>query len=147
MRRAQNMQPELERPMVLLNSSTKLPKLDALARSNILQLIKDVRPVTPDGQYVSTDHPLLSSSALQTYSDLFFTRFNATYPLIHLASFDPSSVDTLLLLSILLIGATYGEKDAHQLSVCSETTRLSLKADVIAGVHTRRITTTDICTQ
>lgn len=64
------------------------------------------------------DHPLLTLSCLQTYCDLFFTRFNTAYPLIHMSTFDPSEVDTLLLMSVLLLGATYGEKDAHQLAVC-----------------------------
>lgn len=108
----------LERPMNLLSANTKLPKIDALARSHILQLIECVRPVTPIGDYVTTDHTFLALPALQTYSDLFFTRFNATYPLIHIHSFEPAKVDTLLLLSVLLLGATYCEKDAHQIAVC-----------------------------
>lgn len=108
----------LEKPMSLLNANTKLPKIDALARSHILQLVESVRPVTPTGDYVTTGHTFLALSALQTYSDLFFTRFNATYPLIHLASFEPAKVDTLLLISVLLLGATYCEKDAHQIAVC-----------------------------
>ncbi|TIA33063.1 hypothetical protein D6C78_07808 [Aureobasidium pullulans] len=108
----------LERPMTLMSANTKLPKLDALARSHILQLVESVRPVTPSGDYVTSDHAFLSLPALQTYSDLFFTRFNATYPLIHISSFEPSKVDTLLVLSVLLLGATYCEKDAHQIAVC-----------------------------
>lgn len=107
----------LERPMTLMSANTKLPKLDALARSHILQLVESVRPVTPSGDYVTSDHAFLSLPALQTYSDLFSTRFNATYPLIHISSFEPSKVDTLLLLSVLLLGATYCEKDAHQIAV------------------------------
>ncbi|KAG9957694.1 FMN-linked oxidoreductase, partial [Aureobasidium melanogenum] len=108
----------LEKPMSLLNANTKLPRIDAVARSHILQLVESVRPVTPTGDYVTTDHTFLALPALQTYSDLFFTRFNATYPLIHLSSFEPAKVDTLLLLSVLLLGATYCEKDAHQIAVC-----------------------------
>lgn len=35
-----------------------------------------------------------------------------------MSTFDPSSVDTLLLASVLLLGATYADKDAHQVAVC-----------------------------
>ncbi|KAI5195850.1 hypothetical protein AUEXF2481DRAFT_39829 [Aureobasidium subglaciale EXF-2481] len=108
----------LERPMTLMSANTKLPKLDELARSHILQLVETVRPVTPTGDLISPDHPFFALPALQTYSDLFFTRFNATYPLIHTSSFEPSKIDTLLLLSVLLLGCTYCEKDAHQIAVC-----------------------------
>jgi hypothetical protein len=34
-----------------------------------------------------------------------------------MSTFNPSHVDALLLMTVLLLGATYGEKDAHQLSV------------------------------
>ncbi|MBE7180450.1 MAG: hypothetical protein INR71_04425 [Terriglobus roseus] len=67
---------------------------------------------------VSRDHPLLSLSSLQNYCDLFFTRFNNSYPLIYKSTFDPSQVDTLFLLSILLLGATYSDKTSHRLAVC-----------------------------
>lgn len=107
----------LERPMTLMSAHPKLPRLDAVARSHILQLVESIRPVAPSGDYVTSNHAFLSLSALQTYSDLFFTRFNATYPLVHLSSFEPSEVDTLLLLAVLLLGATYCEKDSHQIAV------------------------------
>ncbi|EOA88745.1 uncharacterized protein SETTUDRAFT_73803, partial [Exserohilum turcica Et28A] len=110
--------PILERPMSLLNPSRSLPVIDELARQQLLDLINIMQPTVPDGSTVTRDDPLLSLSCLQTYCDLFFTRFNTTYPLIHMSTFDPSKVDTLLLASVLLLGATYGEKDAHQLAVC-----------------------------
>lgn len=103
--------------MAHLNSSIRFSKLDALAHSQILALVEIIRPVGPDGCYVARDHPLLSLPALQTYYDLYFSRFNTAYPIIHQATFEPSKVDTLLLISVLLLGATYGEKDAHQLAV------------------------------
>ncbi|KAF1969886.1 hypothetical protein BU23DRAFT_538935 [Bimuria novae-zelandiae CBS 107.79] len=107
-----------ERPMSMLQPSRCLPIIDELARAQMLDLIDIMQPTAPDGSLVMRDNPLLSLSCLQTYCDLFFTRFNTTYPLIHMSTFDPSSVDTLLLTSVLLLGATYGEKDAHQLAVC-----------------------------
>lgn len=109
---------DVERPMALLNPNTLFPRIDALARSQVMRLVETIRPMTPDGCYIGPDHPLLSLSALQTYSDLYFSRFNAAYPLIHQPTFEPSKVETLLLVSVLLLGATYCEKEAHQLAVC-----------------------------
>jgi len=97
-----------------------LPIIDELARQQILDLIDITQPTAPDGSIVMRDHPLLSLICLQTYCDLFWTRFNTTYPLLHMSTFEPSHVDTLLLTTVLLLGATYGEKDAHQLAVRPE---------------------------
>ncbi|KAL6703053.1 hypothetical protein ACN47E_010260 [Coniothyrium glycines] len=108
----------LERPLSMLQPSRSLPIIDELARQQVLDLLDITQPTAPDGSIVMRNHPLLSLSCLQTYCDLFFTRFNTAYPLIHMSTFDPSEVDTLLLMSVLLLGATYGEKDAHQLAVC-----------------------------
>jgi hypothetical protein len=107
----------VERPMSMLQPSRSLPIIDELARAQVLDVIDITQPTAPDGSIVMRDHPLLTLSSLQTYCDLFFTRFNTAYPLIHMSTFDPSEVDTLLLISVLLLGATYGEKDAHQLAV------------------------------
>ncbi|OCL10660.1 hypothetical protein AOQ84DRAFT_337115 [Glonium stellatum] len=109
---------DMERPMSMLHRSSNLPVIDEFARNQILNLVDSARPETPDGSYITRDHPLLSLSSLQTYCDLYFTRFNTAYPLLHQATFDASHVDTLLLISVLLVGATYCEKDAHQLAVC-----------------------------
>ncbi|KAJ4371998.1 hypothetical protein N0V83_003771 [Neocucurbitaria cava] len=109
---------DVERPMSMLIPSRSLPIIDELARQQVLDLVDITQPTAPDGSIVMRDHPLLTLSCLQTYCDLFFTRFNTAYPLIHMSTFDPSEVDTLLLMSVLLLGATYGEKDAHQLAVC-----------------------------
>lgn len=108
---------DVERPMSMLYPSRSLPIIDEVARAQVLDLIDITQPTAPDGSIVMRDHALLTLSCLQTYCDLFFTRFNAVYPLIHMPTFDPSEVDTLLLISVLLLGATYGEKDAHQLAV------------------------------
>lgn len=108
---------DTERPMTLLDQSTGLPSIDEIARAQILDLIEISQPITPDGHYIATDDPRLSLSSLQTYSDLYFSRFNAAYPLIHQATFEPAQTETLLLAAVLLLGATYCEKDAHQLAV------------------------------
>jgi hypothetical protein len=116
---AQDGSGDVERPMSMLRPSRSLPIIDELARAQVLDLIDITQPTAPDGSIVMRDHLLLTLSCLQTYCDLFFTRFNTAYPLIHMSTFDPSDVDTLLLISVLLLGATYGEKDAHQLAVSS----------------------------
>lgn len=108
---------DVERPMSMLVPSRSLPIIDELARQQLLDLVDITQPTAPDGSIVMRDHHLLILSCLQTYCDLFFTRFNTAYPLIHMSTFDPSEVDTLLLMSVLLLGATYAEKDSHQLAV------------------------------
>jgi hypothetical protein len=116
---------EIERPMSMLQPSRNLPLIDELARAQLLDLIDITQPTAPDGSIVMRDHPLLTLTCLQTYCDLFFTRFNTVYPLIHMSTFVPSEVETLLLISVLLLGATYGEKDAHQLAVSSKASLIS----------------------
>jgi hypothetical protein len=130
---------DIERPMSMLNPSQSLPIIDELARAQVLDLIDITQPTAPDGSIVMRDHPLLTLTCLQTYCDLFFTRFNTAYPLIHMSTFDPSDVDTLLLISVLLLGATYGEKDAHQLAVSSSYARRIYKLSL---THPRSASTT-----
>jgi hypothetical protein len=59
-----------------------------------------------DGQPTALDSHLLSLPALQGYCDLFFTRFNVTYPLIHQPTFNPNTVDPTYLAAVLFMGAT-----------------------------------------
>lgn len=92
--------------------------LDDVSRNRVLDLVVQAGPKTSEGSPVTRDHPLLTLDAMQEYVDLFFSRFNKSYPLIHRATFEPSKVDPLLLLSVMLLGATYGDKDAHRLAVC-----------------------------
>jgi hypothetical protein len=92
--------------------------LDDVSRNRALDLVVQAGPKTPEGSPVTRDHPLLTLPAMQEYCDHFFLRFNKSYPLIHRATFVPSQVDPLLLVSIMLLGATYGDKDAHRLAVC-----------------------------
>lgn len=99
-------------------SSEQSLVLDDISRGRILDLVVEARPQTAEGTLVTRDHPLLTLGAMQSYCDLFFYRFNKSYPLIHRATFEPSRVEPLLLLSIMLLGATYGGKDAHRLAVC-----------------------------
>ncbi|GJP88342.1 C2H2 finger domain transcription factor [Aspergillus niger] len=94
-----------------------LPILTEESRQGILNLIAQAPPLAIDGQPTPLDSPLLSLPSLQSYSDLFFTRFNTTYPLLHQPTFDPSSTTPVLLAAILSMGATYSSREAHQLAV------------------------------
>lgn len=101
-----------------LDSSIPLqPQLNDDARRGILTLIAQSPPVDIHGQPLNLDSPLLSLTALQSYSDLFFSRFNTTYPLIHTATFDPNTIEPVFLAAILSMGATYSSREAHQLAV------------------------------
>ncbi|KAH8664598.1 fungal-specific transcription factor domain-containing protein [Xylariales sp. PMI_506] len=106
---------DIERP---LSKPSRLPLIDEDTRDRLLELIDSSRPSIPTGTLDAWGHPLLSLPALQEYMDLFFTKFNTAYPLIHSTTFDASQTEPLLLLSILLLGATYSTRDAHQLAVC-----------------------------
>jgi hypothetical protein len=102
----------------LRRARTNLPTIDQVTRRQILDLIIQAGPKTPEGTQITRDHSLLSLSAMQNCCDMFFCRFNMTYPLLHRATFEPSRTETLLLVSVLLLGATYGDKDGHRLAVC-----------------------------
>ncbi|KAI1413852.1 fungal-specific transcription factor domain-containing protein [Hypoxylon sp. FL1857] len=109
---------EFERPLAMLQPSIRLPFIDDFTYTQILETIKAARPLAPNGVPLDVNHPLLSYHSLQSYCDLYFTRFNTAYPLIHQATFEPTRKEPLLLLSMILLGATYSEKEAHQLAVC-----------------------------
>ncbi|KIX06269.1 uncharacterized protein Z518_04244 [Rhinocladiella mackenziei CBS 650.93] len=95
-----------------------MPTMDDVSRNQILDVLVNARPKTPEGTDITRDHPLLSLSSMQNYLDLFFSRFNVAYPLLHQATFDPSQTETLLLLAVIILGATYSEKAIHRLAVC-----------------------------
>lgn len=99
--------------------SKSLPLLDEKARIGILNFVAQAHPKGPDGCEITTDHPLLSLEALQKYCDLYFSRFNVSYPLLHSATFYPADVDPLLLISVLLLGATYDDKESHLFAICT----------------------------
>ncbi|KAK2743118.1 hypothetical protein FQN55_007569 [Onygenales sp. PD_40] len=97
--------------------SKRLPQIGDTARAGLLQFVSQSQPMTVEGNQIELSSPLLSTNALQTYCDLFFTKFNTSYPLIHQPTFDPGRVDKLLLAAIISMGATYSNRDAHQLAV------------------------------
>ncbi|CAK7219044.1 hypothetical protein SCUCBS95973_003691 [Sporothrix curviconia] len=110
--------PDLERPLSSIHPPSHLPVIDHETRERLLQVVDACHPALPDGQLSTWDHPLLAMAPLQEFCDLFFTRFNTAYPLLHQATFQPSTTEPLLLLAVLLLGTTYSSKEAHQLAVC-----------------------------
>ncbi|RKK12767.1 hypothetical protein BFJ68_g6563 [Fusarium oxysporum] len=111
-------EPQFNRPFSMLEKGPSIPKIDESVRKRILQVVEAANPSLPDSRHSLWDEPLLSRDSLQTYLELFFVKFNTAYPLMHLATFDVSRMEPLLLISVLLLGATYSTKDAHQLAVC-----------------------------
>ncbi|POS74781.1 hypothetical protein DHEL01_v206823 [Diaporthe helianthi] len=109
-----------ERPLAMLQNSSPTPRIDQEVLNKLLEVIEAAEPKIPDTAPGSSvrDHPLLSLQSVQTWLDLFFTQFNTTYPLIHMPTFKAGTTEPLLLLSILLLGATYLDKATHQLAVC-----------------------------
>jgi len=99
------------------NPPPRLPRLSEDARRGILTLVAQTQPIGLDGQAMALDSHLLSLAALQGYCDLFFTRFNVTYPLIHQPTFNQNAVDPVYLAAVLFMGATYSTREAHQLAV------------------------------
>lgn len=96
----------------------KLPVIDDVAREGIIRLVEQAHPKTPDGLEITRDHPFLTLSSIQQFCDVYFLRFNTSYPLLHQATFDPAHVDPLLLIAVIQLGATYSSKDDHLLAVC-----------------------------
>ncbi|KAJ3539022.1 hypothetical protein NM208_g5662 [Fusarium decemcellulare] len=108
---------EFDKPFSMLSKTPSIPQIDEQIRKRLLQLIEATNPSIPDAGPSLWDDPLLSVKSLQEYLNLYFTRFNTAYPLIHLPTFDVSNAESLHLLSILLLGATYSTKEAHQLAI------------------------------
>lgn len=100
-----------------LKTSSNLPQVSEEARAGILNLVSQSNQTIPEDSRIDVSSPLLSLSALQSYCDLFFLRFNTSYPLIHQATFDPNQADRIFLAAILSLGATYSSREAHQLAV------------------------------
>ncbi|KAG7414702.1 Nicotinate catabolism cluster-specific transcription factor [Fusarium oxysporum f. sp. rapae] len=87
-------------------------------RGEILGLINDMRPVYPDGTSIDEHTADLSLARMQGYLDLFFANFNSCYPMIHTPTLEVLDAEPLFLLSLIVLGATYRDKEDHQLSVC-----------------------------
>ncbi len=109
---------EREKPLSMLEPLTRIPQIDQEVRERLISVIEMANPQIPGPPCPVQEHPLLSLASLNAYLELFFTQFNTAYPLLHLPTFDLQTAEPLLLLSALLLGATYSSKDAHQLAVC-----------------------------
>lgn len=102
----------------MMTPRRKLPPVNEAAREGILEFVDRAQPKALDGSDITRDHHLLSLLAMQDFCNLFFTRFHVSYPLLHQATFQPAQIDPLLFLSVLLLGATYSDKEAHLFSIC-----------------------------
>ncbi|KAF9888257.1 hypothetical protein FE257_008826 [Aspergillus nanangensis] len=87
-------------------------------RDEIINLLAEIRPVTPEGSLVDGKTELLSLENMQDYLDLFFRYFNTSYPMVHVATLQIANTDPIFLLSMIILGQTYKNKESHQLSVC-----------------------------
>ncbi|KAG8162530.1 hypothetical protein KVR01_008295 [Diaporthe batatas] len=119
-RHKQNNKTARERPLAMLQRSAPTPRMDEEVLNKLIEVIEAAEPKIPDATPGTSvrDHPLLSLSSVQTWLDSFFTQFNTTYPLIHMPTFNARTTEPLLILAILLLGATYHDKATHQLAVC-----------------------------
>lgn len=107
---------EIDRPFSLLSENPPIPRIDEQICEKLLQLVEATNPSLPSS-FSIWEEPLLSVNTLQEYLNLYFTRFNTVYPLIHMPTFDIHHVEPLLLLSVVLLGATYSSNAAHQLAI------------------------------
>jgi Fungal specific transcription factor domain len=87
-------------------------------RAELLGLISEIRPVRPDGSLINGESPEFSLTNIQIYLNSFFGYFNTSYPILHVPTLDIYNLDPIALLSFIIMGATYKDKHAHQLSVC-----------------------------
>ncbi|OAL26966.1 hypothetical protein AYO22_03910 [Fonsecaea multimorphosa] len=90
------------------------PPLDDGSHQKILGLLRRAEVKSTDASADASRHQsgcqsLPSRATMQTYLELFFSCFNASYPLLHLATFDPSRTETLLLAAVVLLGATFSD--------------------------------------
>ncbi|KAH6999106.1 fungal-specific transcription factor domain-containing protein [Ilyonectria sp. MPI-CAGE-AT-0026] len=93
-------------------------RISTTKRREIISYISDIRPVHPDGSLVDEHNSNLRLGKMQNDLDLFFKHFNTEYPLIHPPTFDANTASPMVLLAMLIMGATYGSRESHQLSVC-----------------------------
>ncbi|KAH7169977.1 fungal-specific transcription factor domain-containing protein [Dactylonectria macrodidyma] len=84
----------------------------------IIDYITDIRPILPDGTLVEEFNSDLSMHTMQQHLNSFFKHFNTEYPLIHPGTFKAREAEPMVLLAMLIMGATYGSRESHQLSVC-----------------------------
>lgn len=98
------------------NPDRRMPVVDHLCRDRFLRTITAVGACLPDGTPITEYTPLLSLSALQTFSNSFFSDFNDAMPVIHRPSFQPAEVDPLLMSAILILGATRESNAARELA-------------------------------
>lgn len=91
-----------------------IPIIDLETRN---KLAKCVVGIMSPNSLITENSEILELDQLQECINMFFTKFNITYPLIHCITFIPANVDPLFLISIVLLGASYCSKNIHQQAV------------------------------
>lgn len=92
--------------------------IDDEKRDELLDFLAEIQPVCPNGSILNGKSLHLSLASIQSYLNLFLKHFNTSYPLLHVATLDIRDSEPIVLLCLLLLGATYKDKDSHQISVC-----------------------------
>lgn len=114
--------PALAEPVATADCLSRLNlnhlQLSSEKREEIIDLIAEIRPVHPDGTIINEQSADLSMKTMQANVDLFFRYFNTSYPMIHSATLEINDAEPLFLLSLMILGATYKDRETHQLSVC-----------------------------
>ncbi|OWB58007.1 binding protein [[Candida] boidinii] len=95
----------------------KLPLVTEYTRTNLYEYIHKITSKENNEFSLNIDDEFFELSSLQEFLDLYFTKVNVTYPIIHCATFDTESSSSLLLTSMIILGASYSTKLAHKVAV------------------------------
>ncbi|GME67441.1 unnamed protein product [[Candida] boidinii] len=95
----------------------KLPLVTEYTRTNLYEYIHKITSKEKNEFSLNIDDEFFELSSLQEFLDLYFTKVNVTYPIIHCATFDTESSSSLLLTSMIILGASYSTKLAHKVAV------------------------------
>jgi Fungal specific transcription factor domain len=84
-------------------------------REEVLNLLAEIQSVYENRSLeINT---ALSLEEMQEYLSLFVQKFNLSYPLIHIPTLEVAKTESILLLSMIILGASYKTKDSHRMSV------------------------------
>ncbi|OKL64427.1 hypothetical protein UA08_00851 [Talaromyces atroroseus] len=88
-----------------------------VAREEVLNLLAEIQSVYENRSLVDEINAALSLVEMQEYLRLFVQKFNLSYPLIHIPTLEVAKTESILLLSMIILGASYKTKDSHRMSV------------------------------
>ncbi|ODV94036.1 hypothetical protein PACTADRAFT_50931 [Pachysolen tannophilus NRRL Y-2460] len=117
---ATDINPHLQDSYVIEFTENPVPFLPKLDETTRLRTIDFIVKITSTGiSYSSFDKndEFFEMKSMQKFLNMFFIKVNVAYPLIHCSSFNPNEVDSLLLVSLILLGASYDTKASHKAAV------------------------------